>query len=76
METLEEIQDFFHKGYVDYRPNLTIDCAIFGYHSGELQLLLVKNKIFTKWCLPGGYVRNDENLGQAAAGIQTTNRYR
>jgi len=69
METLQEIQDFFHKGYVDYRPNLTIDCAIFGYHEGELQLLLVKNKIFTKWCLPGGYVRNDENLKQAAARI-------
>ncbi len=69
METLQEIQDFFYKGYVDYRPNLTIDCAIFGYHSGELHLLLVKNKIFTKWCLPGGYVKNNENLDQAAARI-------
>lgn len=69
METLQEIQDFFHKGYLDHRPNLTIDCAIFGYHGGELQLLLVKNKIFTKWCLPGGYVRKDENLYQAAARI-------
>jgi 8-oxo-dGTP diphosphatase len=69
METLQEIQDFFHKGYVDYRPNLTIDCAIFGYHDGGLHLLLVKNKIFTKWCMPGGYVRNDENLKQAVARI-------
>jgi len=69
METLKEIQDFFHNGYVDYRPNLTVDCAIFGYHGGELQLLLVKNKIFTKWCLPGGYVRKDENLDRAAARI-------
>src|SRR6185312_1627958 len=69
METLTEILEFFHRGYVDYRPNLTIDCAIFGYHDGALQLLLVKNKIFTKWCLPGGYVRKDENLDQAAARI-------
>jgi len=69
METLQQIQDFFHRGYIDYRPNLTVDCAIFGYHDGELQLLLVKNKVFTKWCLPGGYVRNDENLDQAAARI-------
>jgi len=69
METLKEIQDFFHKGYLEYRPNLTVDCAIFGYHGGELQLLLVKNKVFTKWCLPGGYIRKDENLDQAAARI-------
>jgi 8-oxo-dGTP diphosphatase len=69
METLQEIQDFFHKGYVDYRPNLTVDCAIFGYHDGELQLLLVKNKIITAWCLPGGFVRKDESLDQAATRI-------
>jgi 8-oxo-dGTP diphosphatase len=69
MKTLAEIQEFFHRGYLDYRPNLTVDCAIFGYHSGELQLLLVKNKLFTKWCLPGGYVRNSETLDQAAARI-------
>jgi ADP-ribose pyrophosphatase YjhB (NUDIX family) len=67
MESLKEIQHFFREGYLDYRPNLTVDCAIFGYHDGKLQLLLVKNKIVTKWCLPGGYVRKDENLDQAAA---------
>lgn len=69
METLQEIQNFFQKGYLDHRPNLTVDCAIFGYHTGELHLLLVKNKVFTKWCLPGGYVRKDENLREAAARI-------
>jgi 8-oxo-dGTP diphosphatase len=69
MDGLKDIQDFFHNGYIDYRPNLTVDCAIFGYHDGGLQLLLVKNKIFTKWCLPGGYVHKDENLDQAAARI-------
>lgn len=69
MESLEEIQHFFNKGYLEHRPNLTVDCAIFGYHDGELQLLLVKNKIVTKWCLPGGYVRIDESLDQAATRI-------
>src|SRR5882762_10679814 len=69
METLQEIRDFFNKGYLDYRPNLTLDCAIFGYHDGELKLLLVKNKVVIKWCLPGGYVRKDENLDQAAARV-------
>ncbi|NQU88280.1 MAG: NUDIX hydrolase [Mariniphaga sp.] len=73
METLQEIQDFFNKGYLQYRPNLTIDCAIFGYLDGELQLLLVKNKILTMWCLPGGYVKKSESLNKAASRI-TVNR--
>ena len=69
METFEEIQQFFDKGYVEYRPGLTVDCAIFGYHGGELKLLLVKNKLLTKWCMPGGYVKRDENLNEAAARV-------
>ena len=69
METLKELQHFFTEGYIDHRPNLTIDCAIFGYHEGELQLLLVKNRFFTMWCLPGGFVRKDESLDQAATRI-------
>jgi 8-oxo-dGTP diphosphatase len=69
MESLQELKDFFDKGYLDYRPCLTVDCAIFGYHEGELQLLLVKNKIVTMWCLPGGFVKKDEGLDQAATRI-------
>lgn len=69
MNTLEEFRHFFLEGYLEYRPNLTIDCAIFGYHNGALNLLLVKNKIFTQWCLPGGYIKKTENLDEAAARI-------
>jgi 8-oxo-dGTP diphosphatase len=69
METLSELQHFFEIGYMDYRPYLTVDCAIFGYHDGELQLLLVKNKIITKWCLPGGLVLKHESLDQAATRV-------
>jgi len=65
----QKIRDFFEKGYLEYRPNVTVDCAIFGYHEGELQVLLVKNKVITRWCLPGGYVRREENLDQAAARV-------
>lgn len=69
METLQELRQFFNSGYEEYRPNITIDCAIFGYHDGNLQLLLVKNKILTLWCLPGGYVRRSETLDEASARI-------
>ncbi|MHB1921914.1 MAG: NUDIX hydrolase, partial [Chitinophagaceae bacterium] len=69
MENLEEFQHFFNEGYLDYRPCLTVDCAIFGYQENELQLLLVKNKVVTLWCLPGGYIRKEESLDQAATRI-------
>jgi 8-oxo-dGTP diphosphatase len=69
MKNLKELKKFLERGYVEYRPNITVDCAIFGYHNGELKLLLVKNKVVTKWCLPGGYIRKDENLDQAAARV-------
>ena len=67
MESKEEIRHFLEKGYLVYRPALTVDCAIFGYHEGELKLLLSKNRIVTMWCLPGGYVKKDESLDQAAS---------
>lgn len=71
METLEDLKHFFEEGYINYRPNLTVDCAIFGYHGGTLKLLLVKNKVITKWCLPGGFVKKAENLYEAAARTTT-----
>lgn len=69
METKQDFERFFKKGYLEYRPNITVDCAIFGYHEGELQLLLLKNKVFTMWCLPGGYVKKQETLEEAAARV-------
>jgi 8-oxo-dGTP diphosphatase len=66
MNEADEIRHFFKEGYKEYRPNLTLDCAIFGYHEGELKLLLVKNKIVTRWCLPGGYIKKTESLEEAA----------
>ncbi|MBL4676610.1 MAG: NUDIX hydrolase [Mucilaginibacter sp.] len=69
MRSIEEFRNFFLKGYLDYRPNLVVDCAIFGYDCEHLLVLLVKDKIVTKWCLPGGYIRKEENLEQAAARV-------
>jgi 8-oxo-dGTP diphosphatase len=69
MKSLSELQDFFEVGYLHYLPHLTIDCAIFGYQQGELKLLLVKNKIITDWCLPGGFIKREEKLDEAAGRI-------
>jgi ADP-ribose pyrophosphatase YjhB (NUDIX family) len=73
MESLEEFKAFIKKGHLEYRPNISIDCVIFGYRAGQLKVLLVRNKLLTRWCLPGGYIRKTETLDEAAARI-TKNR--
>lgn len=48
---------------------LTIDNLIFGLDNDELKVLLVKHSEpihAKKWALPGGWIRHDENLRDAA----------
>lgn len=73
MESIAEFKAFINKGHLEYRPNASVDCVIFGYHAGELKVLLVRNKLLTKWCLPGGYILKVETLDEAASRI-TRNR--
>jgi 8-oxo-dGTP diphosphatase len=70
MESLKKLQHFINFRYEDHRRNLTINCTIFGYHRGDLQLLIVKDKFFTKRCLPGGFIKKSENLDEAATRIK------
>ena len=69
MKTISELQEFLNAGHLHYLPHVSIDCAIFGYQEGELKLLLVKNKIITNWCLPGGFIKREEGLDEAAGRI-------
>jgi len=51
------------------RPALTVDCVVFGFDGRTLQLLLIRRGIdpyLGAWALPGGFVRMDEDLDQAA----------
>jgi len=55
----------------DYpRPALTVDCIIFGLDVElELKIMLIKRDIPPfegEWAIPGGFVRMDETLEQAA----------
>ena len=56
----------------DYpRPAVAVDCVVFGVEldERELKVLLIQrdNEPFQgQWALPGGYVRLDESLDEAA----------
>ncbi len=51
------------------RPSLTVDCVIFGLDEENLKVLLIERDLEPfkgKWALPGGFVRLDETLDEAA----------
>jgi 8-oxo-dGTP diphosphatase len=51
------------------RPALTVDCVVFGFDEGDLKVLLIERGLEPfkgKWALPGGFVRIDETLEEAA----------
>ena len=55
--------------YEHPRPALTVDCVVFGFDGAGLQVLLIRRGIEPfpgAWALPGGFVRMDEDLEDAA----------
>ena len=51
------------------RPALTVDCVVFGFDGGDLQVLLIRRGLEPfkdRWALPGGFVHLDETLDEAA----------
>jgi len=50
----------------NYLKNLSVECVIFSFFDGSLKVLLNKLKVSDKWMLPGGFVREDEDVDVAA----------
>src|SRR6188474_2672672 len=51
------------------RAALTVDCVVFGFDDGELKVLLIERGLAPfkgRWALPGGFVRVEETLDEAA----------
>ncbi len=51
------------------RPALTVDCVVFGFDESELKVLLIERgqgPFKGRWALPGGFVRVDETIDDAA----------
>ena len=45
---------------------LSVDCAIFGFHDKSLKILLLKYHELNLWAIPGGFIFEDEHLDDAA----------
>lgn len=59
-----------HYIYSHPRPAVTVDVVLFTYSGGELRTLLIQRggpPYANQWALPGGFVRIDESLEEAAA---------
>lgn len=55
--------------YKHPHPAVTVDGVVFGFDDADLKLLLVRRKIHPfkgEWALPGGFVRINESLEEAA----------
>lgn len=55
--------------YAYPRPALTVDCVVFGFDEGDLKVLLIQRDLEPfagRWALPGGFVRGEESLEEAA----------
>ncbi len=66
MDKMQEVEAFFRTGHLQYIPHLSVDCVIFGFHEGELKVLLLKWKHLERWSLPGGPIRRDQSVDETA----------
>lgn len=62
-----DVKEILEKGNNSFLPNLSIDLVIIGYQDDALKCLLLK--IGEKWLLPGGYIRLDQSVDEAAQSI-------
>lgn len=62
----EEFKDYIANGHKTHLPHVSIDCAVFGFHEGQLKVLLLKWKYLDGWSLPGGHIQLTEDANTAA----------
>jgi len=68
-ELKKGIKDFLQTAPGIYMPALTIDTVIFGFHNDKLKVLLLRFGNTVHFVLPGGVIKKEENLDDAALRI-------
>lgn len=69
-QSIEEAKKFLETSGQLYYHNISIDVVIIGYHERTLKVLLEKPTFSDgQWMLPGGYVRRNQTVEQAASTV-------
>ncbi len=63
---MAEQLEFNSKNFLNH---ISLDCVIFGFHNNELKVLMLHLKHTKEYTLPGGFLKIDETLEQAAQRI-------
>lgn len=50
----------------EFLPHISVDCVVFGFHAGQLKILLLTMKNDGSRALPGGFMKQGESLEEAA----------
>src|SRR6476659_10488299 len=69
VELKKMTREFLETAPAIYLPGLSVDTVIFGFHDGKLKVLLSYVGDPPHFGLPGGFVRKDEDLDDAALRI-------
>lgn len=66
MRQEETLEEWLERAQRDFLAHISLDCVVFGFHAGQLKILLTKLKHEEKRALPGGFVMTRETLEEAA----------
>jgi len=55
-----------HLNVSEVLDHISLDCVIFGFHDNELKVLMLRLKHTDAYGLPGGFLKHEETLEQAA----------
>jgi ADP-ribose pyrophosphatase YjhB (NUDIX family) len=66
MLSYQEFKEYSDKARANYLDHVSVDCVVFGFHAGQLKVLVLKVSNEDEWYLPGGFVLKKEPLETAA----------
>ncbi|PAW94845.1 NUDIX hydrolase [Mucilaginibacter sp. MD40] len=66
MLTKQELEKYWAEASKIYLNHVSIDCVVFGFHEGQMKVLMLKSNNEEAWYLPGGFVLNEEPIETAA----------
>lgn len=61
-----EFEEYNRNAFNNFLKHISIDCVVFGFHEGQMKVLLLKLKDEEEWYLPGGFLFKEELLEDAA----------